>query len=388
MEIRKLREDESERAFYLGSQAFMFGSRDQSWRTDINKPDFVEFGVWDEAGLQAKATIIPFQLYMGAEQVVSMGGVAGVACLPASRGKGYAGTCLKYSLERMREAGQFISMLYPFSWEFYRKLGYEWVGQKRTYSVPTRILKPSPETAFVRQAIPADRSKVEACQVAFSKQYRGELVRTEKMWNRLLDNSEKEFTYTYLYERDGEVEGYLLYRGGKREETHLREFVTLTPRAQSGLLWLMKRMEMQIDKFVWDAPEDDLLWTQFYHWDVETKLQPFQMSRIVDVKAAFEALKPPIELSDSLTFEVVDETCSWNQGAWKVSFEGASVSIESTTSPAGLKIDIQALTQGYFGSPNIDTLFDAGRIEVHDESALETLAILLDGPTVWTNVFF
>ena len=86
MEIRKLREDESERAFYLGSQAFMFGSRDQSWRTDANKPDFVEFGVWDEAGLQAKATIIPFQLYMGAEAIVPMGGVAGVACLPASRG--------------------------------------------------------------------------------------------------------------------------------------------------------------------------------------------------------------------------------------------------------------------------------------------------------------
>ena len=213
-------------------------------------------------------------------------------------------------------------------------------------------------------------------------------MRQELLWNRLLDNSEKEFTYTYLYEKDGEVEGYILYRGGKREETKLREFITLTPRAQSGLLGLMKRMEMQIDKFVWDAPEDDLLWTQFYHWDVETKLQPFQMSRIVDVKAAFEALKPPIELNGSLTFEVVDETCSWNQGVWKVSFEGGSVSVESTTASAGLKIDLQALTQGYFGSPNIDTLFDAGRIEVHVESALETLAILLDGPTVWTNLFF
>ena len=388
MEIRKIKEEEKELSFYLGSQAFSFGGRDDSWRTDPNRLKSDEFGVWDEAGLQAKVAVVPFQLYMGEDQISPMGGVAGVACLPASRGKGYAGICLKYSLERMKEAGQFLSMLYPFSWEFYRKLGYEWVGQKRTYSVPTRILRPSPETEHVRLAVPADRPKIEEFHAIFSSQYRGEVVRNAQMWNRLLENTEKEYTYSYLYERDGEIEGYLTYRGGKREQTNLREFITLTPRAQSGLLGFLRRMEMQTDKFVWDAPEDDTFWSQYYHWDIETKISPFQMSRIVDLKPALEALNPPFELSGNLILEVKDETCPWNHGVWEIGFNEGVVSVKPSDLPAGVSIDIQALTQGYFGSPCIDTLFDSGRIVADDEMALENLALLLEGPTVWTNYFF
>ena len=31
---------------------------------------------------------------------------------------------------------------------------------------------------------------------------------------------------------------------------------------------------MQIDKFAWDAPLDDPLWSLSMHWDLKTTLQP------------------------------------------------------------------------------------------------------------------
>ena len=55
LEIRELRDDEREQAFYIGSQAFMQGSRDMS---RLNHPDRLArntYGVWDDAGLQAMA---------------------------------------------------------------------------------------------------------------------------------------------------------------------------------------------------------------------------------------------------------------------------------------------------------------------------------------------
>ncbi len=104
MEIRELREEDREAAFYVGSQAFMGGSRDISRVNATDQTPRRNFGLWDAAGLQALTTVIDFRIHLGAEATVPMGGIANVACLPASRGKGYAGECLKYVLERMREA--------------------------------------------------------------------------------------------------------------------------------------------------------------------------------------------------------------------------------------------------------------------------------------------
>src|SRR5262249_28445252 len=83
-QIRELREDEREGAVYVSSQAFRHGERDTSSTPDPNRLPSVTFGVWDEAGLQAKVVVIAYQMHFGPDVVISMGGVAGVACLPAA----------------------------------------------------------------------------------------------------------------------------------------------------------------------------------------------------------------------------------------------------------------------------------------------------------------
>ena len=50
----------------------------------------------------------------------------------------------------MREAGQFTSGLYPFAYAFYHRHGWDWVGEKRKYTVPTAEIKASPEGKYVR----------------------------------------------------------------------------------------------------------------------------------------------------------------------------------------------------------------------------------------------
>ena len=388
MEIRELREDERESAFYLGSQAFMGGSRDMS---RINHPDrFARstFGVWDEAGLQAMVGVIKYRVHVGAGSIVPMGGVAAVACLPASRGKGYAGVCLKYSLEQMREAGQVVSTLFPFSFDYYDRLGWAWVGVTRSYEVPTRILRPSPETEAVRAATEGDRPAIAAAYTQFASRYRGAIVRDEKMWNQVLNNTDEQYRYTYVYEPETGVEGYLTYVGGKREETKLREFIALTPRAQRALLGLLRRHEMQIDKFTWEAPSDDLLWSTLYHWDLNTKLEPTAMSRIVDVPAALRSWQPHVDAGGSVTLAVTDEAAPWNAGTWRVEFSRGEVRITPTDSPPQVSMDIRALSQAYFGTPALPEIRAAERMTVHDEAGFHALRDLLDGPPMWLNDHF
>ncbi|HLV80381.1 MAG TPA: GNAT family N-acetyltransferase, partial [Chthonomonadaceae bacterium] len=364
------------------------GSRDleepEEWLT-ANADRMVVYGGHDAAGLQASVVVVDYRLHFGPDVLVLMGAIEGVACLPASRGRGYAGTMLKHVLEQMRDAGQVTSLLEPFSWDYYRRFGWEWIGARRSYAVPARILKASPETERVRVATLQDRPKIMDAYTRFAARYRGLVVRTDRHWAKILDDSKKEFTYTYLYEPEGQAEGYLTYRGGKGEETRLREFISLTPRAQRALLGLLRRHEMQVEKFTWSAPPDDGLWSRDYHWDIETKTRPQLMGRVVDVPAALQAWRPAHAAQGRLKLGVHDECAPWNTATWQIDFSDGRVEARSTSADPQVSLDIQALSQAYFGTPAVSDLRTWGRLQVHEEAGYQALVDLLAGPMFWIN---
>jgi predicted acetyltransferase len=192
-------------------------------------------------------------------------------------------------------------------------------------------------------------------------------------------------TYTYLYERDGSVEGYLTFRGGEREKTELNEFIALTPRAHRGLLGLLHRHDMQSERFVWKAPDDDLFWMQVYQDDVTTTLRPVTMGRVIDLVGALQGWKPSPAACGSVVLAVQDECAPWNTGVWKAEFEAASVSVRPTREAAQVTIDIQALSQAYLGTPTVNSLRAAERLTVHDEAGYHAFRTLCDGPPMWLN---
>ena len=307
MNIRIVDDTEIQDAYYLSAQAFRGGRRDDQFAerrlNDKNRPRSTMFGVYDNAGLQAKVVVIPYKQVFGSQFIASMGGIGGVACLPASRGKGYAGACLRHALGYMRESGMYLSALYPFAWEFYRRLGWEWIGAQRTYTVPTRIMSTSPETENVRQATecgsPGDCDNLFCIYGALSRHGAAD----ERMWNSLLDDEAESYTFTYLYESPDGPEGYLTFQGDKKDSTHLNEHIVLTSRAQRALIGLMKRHEMQTSAFQWSAPDDDPLWSNLYHNDLVTRVDPVVQARIVDIVQAFSALKPSQWLSGGVVLQ-------------------------------------------------------------------------------------
>jgi len=392
MEIREITEDEIQDAFLLSAQAFSQGGRDDDFatnrRNDPNRLPSTTYGLWDQHGLQAKVAVIHYRQHFGPDCVFPMGGIGGVVCLPASRGRGYAGIMLRHALDKMRESGEFVSDLFPFSWEFYRRLGWEWVGVRNDYVVLTRTLLADKGTEEVRAATVADRPAIQSCYTTWAGRYRGLIERDVKLWNRVLDDSAKEYAYTFVYEPEGKVEGYLTFKGWKDKETRLREFVVLTPRAQRALLGLLRRHEMQVDAFAWSAPSDDSLWHERYHWDVQTRTQPVTSARVVDVAAALSAWKPNAGASGQVTIRVKDDVAAWNTGTWQTDFsEGHSV-VRAVTSEPDVSLDIQAFTQAYHGTPGLASLRKAGRLDVHSEAGYEALCRLLDGPPMWMNDSF
>lgn len=88
---------------------------------------------------------------------VKMGGVGGVATLPAHRRGGAIRACMELALRDMYDKGYALSHLYPFSTAYYRQFGYAPAGQSLRWKVKLADLKrlPSPGGS-VRQLFPGD----------------------------------------------------------------------------------------------------------------------------------------------------------------------------------------------------------------------------------------
>ena len=387
MEIRLLTPDDYDAMAVVAAQCFFGGARDDGW---LRGPDLGPrrgIGVFEGGGLQAITTIEHLHLFFGQSTRLGMGGIGFVACLPESRGRGYAGQCMLRALRQMHDDGQAVSILFPFSMEWYRRFGWEWTGEERHYTVETARLQVAPETERVRGARPEDRAAIVEVYTRFARRYRGMVDRLDCHWNRLLNDSQTHYAYSFLYEGDSGPEGYIARRAGD-DRTSLRDFYALTPGAYRGLLGLLKRHQMQTSTVSWSSPSDDPLRQLLAEPRIETRLGTAAQARVVDVEAAVDAWTPDAAARGTVTVAVADDTADWNHAVWRFDFEGGRARATRAHEEPQVSIDIRQFTQAFFGTPPLDQIRAAGRLDVHDERGYAALRSLLDGPPMWTADHF
>jgi predicted acetyltransferase len=357
-------------------------------------------GIWEGDQLRAALTIRPFTVHWrnAVSGTLSMGGVAGVATGIEARGRGHVDCLLRDSLVRMRAEGQVISALYPFAWAFYRKFGWEWVGEKRSVSLPLREIKATAEGRFVRE-VPSDaaRDLLSPVYDRYAARYNGAFSPDSHQWSDKLAHSDDRTTFVYAYFPDGDAEptAYLLWRydAGGSDAGEIREFVAYTPAGYRALFGLLHYLGTQCRTARLVAPADAPLWSQMYHWEISTKIEPVFQARVVDVCAAMQQVAPPADLADgaAATVRISDDAAPWNQGVFRVTT--ASSKIECLAEPeadtaADMTMDIQAFSQAFWGAPSLPALRNAGRIEVSGEAGYENLCRILPANPVFTMDFF
>lgn len=384
MELRALTPDDDEAMSRLMSEAFAGGSRPASPEPEEGKNRVSTIlGVFDEARLVAAAVIHDLHLIWGGTDI-PMGGLAGVACAAEQRGRGHVARLLAESLRVMHEAGQWTSGLYPFAYAFYRRHGWEWVGEKRRYNVPTSEIRASPDGKHVRCYDGPDALKVvRPVYEAFARRHRGMATRTDPkpdFWKRVLDHHDNRTTYVQVYHdpETDQAEGYLTFRYPHVSETgHVGEFFANTPAAYRGLLSVLHYYGTQVQRVEFSAPTDDPLPLHVMHHDLHTATGPLFMGRVVDVAPAFAALTPAPSLTGRVILQVSDGSCEWNNQTFAVAVEAGQVAAEVTQDAPGISLDIQAFSQAYWGQPSLDLLRAAGRLSVTDKAQYQLLSRLL-----------
>ncbi len=327
----RVRTLEAQRQFYTDHPRFAF--------TDVRVGEV-------DGALVASLVFYPFTAFVrGARLPVR--GIGGVAVSPEHRRRGIGEALVRAALREMRQRGDAFSMLYAFRSDFYQRLGYGLIERSLMISTPPALLPASPEIRRVRRMRLPDRPLVEALYARLAEE-RGHFAfeRRPEWWSRRLWDYEGDWV---VYERTrGQIEGYLQYQidsadGPWKLVVNVNEIMAATPDAQRGLwayLHALRDQAVEVtalvpDDFVWPVATSDPA-----NLRGEMKLFGHRsrghagyggMLRVVDVKAAFEALPVAREARGEVAFEVQDDVLPANQRVWRVHAGGGRLEVRAET---------------------------------------------------------
>ena len=241
-----------------------------------------------------------------------LAGIAGVVTKLQERQRGYAGQLLTETIPALEEQGFALTALFPTSYSYYQKFGWETCGLAyRLFISPDHLLTFS-EARHVHNASPDEIPELQHLYDTHNATRTLTCLRDAKRWQHLLNVTKQRVVYA---PHRGQVEGYLLYEHrafpqvGQEDmapgvtlppNLHILEMVVATPAAQRGLLgYLAKQSNMGSIEYT--ASWHDIQESGFLEplatatgGDVLASIEvvPAVMVRILNFKRCIQALCP------------------------------------------------------------------------------------------------
>jgi predicted acetyltransferase len=311
-----------------------------------------------------------------------MGGIAAVMAHPAYRRRGYAGSLMRAALRDMRERGVSLSLLAPFAHAFYRSFGYELATEAIEYRLKPSDLSTSSEQRHLRAYREGDLPSLMSLLEEEAKRHPLCVRRSEGHWRSSLSRKDREVA---VYGREGDVEGYVLYKmsgweenGDPQRTLSVQEMVAATPRAREALISFMAGLDPMTYGIKLYTPRGEPLHPYLKSSYVTAKVEPDQMLRLVGVEGALGYLNRAAEAP--LVLEVSDEGVPENVGEYTL---GVGEVVRGAEAAERVSLDVRQLARLYAGYLPASQLARYGLVEPGSERALELLETLFPIGDPW-----
>ncbi|HZA47237.1 MAG TPA: GNAT family N-acetyltransferase [Rubrobacter sp.] len=385
MELREYREGDLDELMRLGVAAF--GGSVSDWEghflPDKNSrldPERV-YVIEDDAEVRASVTVLPLESFVDGEPR-PMGGIAAVMAHPAYRRRGYAGDLMRAALRDMREREVSLSLLAPFAHAFYRSFGYELATEAIEYRLKPSDLSTSPEQRYLRAYREGDLPSLMSLLEEEAKRHPLCVRRSERHWRSSLSRKDREVA---VYGREGDVEGYVLYKmsgweenGDPQRTLSVQEMVAATPRARDALISFMAGLDPMTYGIKLYTPRGEPLHPYLKSSYVTAKVEPDQMLRLVGVEGALGYLNRAAEAP--LVLEVSDDGVPENVGEYTL---GVGEVVRGAEAAERVSLDVRQLARLYAGYLPARQLARYGLVEPGSERALELLETLFPVGDPW-----
>lgn len=247
-----------------------------------------------EHGVVACLTIIPSTLVVRGI-ALQTGGIAGVATTPRHQGHGYASHLLAETVRALGREHTPLSALFPYSEEFYRRLGWETAARARRWTGTLAPGSCEAEAGHIRPASlqdPQDRILLEHLRNALPPQEAGLCRRGPQRW-RVLEMTTQAWEW-HIFETHGRCEGYVAWQHPDSPDAPvvLHEMAAATPEARRGLAAFLVRALGEHTSLAWAASAGQPAAYGFPTGVARTAVEPGMMLRVVDLAAVLQALHP------------------------------------------------------------------------------------------------
>jgi predicted acetyltransferase len=327
---------------------------------------------------------------------VPMAGLTWVGVHPDERRRGVLSRMVRHHFADLHRQGAAVSGLHASEPAIYGRFGYAVASLDAfvTLSRGQALHAPAFEqaatavtTRMVAMAADGVAARVHDLHVRFMGAQLGGVVRTPRMTHSKArdfppERRGREASQVLFAERDGQPVGYaLLHRKDRWEDGRPQGAVTCHEMAAAdpaALLALSRRL-VDFDltsavKIESRSLDDPLLWWAGGPRAASVKVYDGAWLRLVDVGAALR--QRGCAAAVDTVIEVVDPTCPWNEGRWRLRCEGPSsaATCERTEDAADVRLPVQVLGSAYAGLRTISAQAAQGVVEELTEGAVAALS--------------
>lgn len=319
----------------------------------------------------ASCITIPYRKVYLDGQCIPMAGLGGVTTASTYRSGGVCSNLIKEGLKVMYDKGAVFSMLAPFSYEFYQKLGWKWCYNNISYEFEIERLKRFKNLGDITYLTEETKRELQSFYETYIQSLNGSCLREEYHWKKRI--SKQLDHYTILYRNnEGQVEGYMIYK--INHQALVFEIVELQYTTMSCLRSFFNYIgthSAQVTKVNIAAKEHDIILDILPNPRCQVLVNSYMMGRIINVVKALETYK--FAQDGVFVIDVKDDICEWNTGHFKVTISEGLATVEKVEEEPDFTIDIRELMQVIIG---FKTMQDVDHLETitwikHKEEVLK-----------------
>ncbi|WP_223553573.1 MULTISPECIES: GNAT family N-acetyltransferase [Lysinibacillus] len=288
------------------------------------------FGAYDEHKVVGQLLILPLNMTIHGEKY-DMGGIGFVATYPEYRQQGIIKRLMIEALKKMRENGQSVSVLAPFSVSFYRYFGWELFFEKLHYTIPQTMFPSFGKRLDIVKRMSFEWPDSILFQVikdfhnAQALINNGSMLRDDAWWKRIERKAPESHFAAYF--KSDKIAGYIRYsiQDGTFE---IHDFIAQDLQAEQAIWRFITSHAASVSSIKGVTSNDHQFGFYFKEPQFTKKVVQDVMIRVVD---ALRFMQHYLwgDIQEPLYIRIEDALCSWNDHVYQINKSG-DVSIMET----------------------------------------------------------
>jgi predicted acetyltransferase len=350
---------------------------------DIGRVIYIE----DEGDIVAGGGAYTFRATVPGS-VLPTAGVTLIGVKPSHRRRGLLRAMMEHQLHDIHEREEPIAMLWASEGAIYQRFGYGLASVQSWLDIESNrgifVNDPGPRGRIRMLRLEDALETIRPIYDGVQARTPGMFERTDAWWDRRVLADPKEWRegaspkYLAVWEEDSVARAYAFYRidtgwshAGPIGNVQLWELLALDDKAYREM-WryvfsidLVDRVKSRGSMLAADSP--------LYLMLLEPRRLRATFSdglwlRVVDVPSALEGRGFAAE--GTITLDIKDELCPWNEGRWSVTAGDGSAEVTRSDRDADLSLDVSTLGAAYLGTFTFAQLQRAGRVAARSQDAV------------------